>query len=254
MLKFTSLALIALLASGCATHRSESEDRAFELRRVSTTAVAGRNRPNFATIKYGDLGNKHLLPLLGDDPSEWYCDCKFDPATKDIDFESCGFKPSKPDDLRRGKKIEWEHVVPRSWAAAALGCTSVKACESDQDFNVIVTDPYALVPASGALNGVRSNHVLWEVEGETRPYGECDFEIGEDENGKTYIEPPDHLKGDLARITLYMIQRYGLKVPAYGAERLYEQWSEDDPVDDGELSRVRAIRAAVADWNYPYDH
>lgn len=247
------LGLICLAA--CSTHRARPDTSGAEASAPRTmsamSVISARRPPNFATISYGSLGDNHLLPLLGDAPVEWYCGCAFDPSTKTVDWDSCGFKPVTASDAERGRRIEWEHVVPRSWSAAAAGCSSVASC-SGPTFNEMVADPYALVPAVGALNGKRSNNVLWEVAGESRPYGQCDFEVGVDD-GVTYIEPPDHLKGDLARITLYMVKRYGIKLPTRGALALYKRWSREDPVDDKEREWLRAIRENVASWRFPYD-
>ena len=246
-----------LLVAGCATQPSrsgaaeaEAGAGARDLRDITVTAARGT--PNFATISYGSIGDNYLLPLMGDAPVEWYCGCDFDPSTKTVDWASCGFSPVTANDGMRGRRIEWEHVVPRSWSASAAGCSTVASC-GGPEFNRMVADPYALVPAVGALNGKRSNNVLWEVEGESRPYGRCDFEVGMDADGSIYIEPPDHLKGDLARITLYMVKRYRIKIPIRGAITLYKRWSRDDPVDDREREWIRAIHENVADWKVPYD-
>jgi deoxyribonuclease-1 len=248
------VASLGLAACASAPERLARDDApATEAAVLSRIAVASaRRRPDFDTVGYGTVADSYLLPLLGDAPKEWYCGCNFDPADKQVDWNSCGFEPVTQDDARRGARIEWEHVVPQSWSATAAGCDSTNTC-SGAAFNRMVTDPYALVPAVGALNGKRSNHVMWEVQGESRPYGQCDFEVGQDDDGQLYIEPPDHLKGDLARITLYMASRYGIDIPQRGAKALYKRWHKQDPVDHNERERVRAIRQHVADWKFPYD-
>ena len=99
----------------------------------------------------------------------------------------------------------------------------------------------------GELNGDRSNKPYGEVAGEPRLYGACDFEIG----GKPSVtEPPDNVRGDAARIWLYMSDTYKIKITA-PQRAMFEAWSKQDPVDAWERLRNERVFAAQGNRN-PY--
>ena len=78
-----------------------------------------------------------------------------------------------------------------------------------------------------------------------RQYGACNFEIG----GKPRVtEPREEVRGDAARIWLYMSDAYKIKLSA--AQRdTFEAWSKEDPVDTWELLRDRRIEAVQGNKN-----
>jgi deoxyribonuclease I len=53
------------------------------------------------------------------------------------------------------------------------------------------------------VNGLRSNYSMAMIEGEQRQFGACDAEIAERK-----IEPRPEIRGDIARIYLYMGSHY----------------------------------------------
>ena len=87
-----------------------------------------------------------------------------------------------------------------------------------------------LVPSIGEVNGDRSNFKYGMIEGESRRYGACDFEI--DFKAKR-AEPAPTIRGDIARIYFYMRDRYQLNISRQQTQ-LFEAWSKDDPVDEWE--------------------
>jgi deoxyribonuclease-1 len=81
----------------------------------------------------------------------------------------------------------------------------------DRAFRRIEADLHNLTPAVGELNGDRSNLPYGIVAGEPRLYGACNFEIG----GKARVtEPREEVRGDAARIWLYMADSYKIKLGA----------------------------------------
>jgi deoxyribonuclease I len=52
------------------------------------------------------------------------------------------------------------------------------------------------------VKGLRSNYSMAMIEGEQRQFGACDVEIAERK-----IEPRPEIRGDIARIYLYMTFR-----------------------------------------------
>jgi deoxyribonuclease I len=115
----------------------------------------------------------------------------------------------------------------------------------DRTFKRIEADLHNLTPAVGELNGARSNKPYGMVTGEPRLYGSCDFEIG---GTPKVTEPRDEVRGDAARIWLYMTATYKIRLTA--AQRdMFEAWSKSDPVDEWERLRDRRIEAIQGNKN-----
>ena len=141
--------------------------------------------------------------------------------------EACGYEARNPI-TKSGKvnarisRIEWEHVVTAFVIGGHLDEWKNKenypqcqksdgkyisgrdcAYKLNPAFKKAHDDMHNLVPAVGELNGDRSNYAFAVIQGEQRNYGQCDFEIDFD---KDLAEPPDSVKGNIARIYFYMIQ------------------------------------------------
>ena len=115
----------------------------------------------------------------------------------------------------------------------------------DRIFRRIEADLHNLTPAVGELNGDRSNLPYGVVDGEPHLYGACDFEIG----GKPRVtEPRDKVRGDAARIWLYMVETYMVKITP-SQRKMFEDWSAADPVDVFERLRDTRIEAAQGNRN-----
>lgn len=95
-------------------------------------------------------------------------------------------------------------------------------------------DMYNLVPAVGEINALRSNYSFAKIPGEKREFGSCDIEI---EDGK--VEPPPGVRGDIARIYMYMDWAYpGHGIISRKNKKLFEAWGAKnlwDVVRLGEL-------------------
>ena len=94
-----------------------------------------------------------------------------------------------------------------------------------------------LTPAVGELNGDRSNFSFGIIEGEKRGYGQCDFEVDFD---KDVVEPPDSVKGNIARTYFHVIKEHGAQIPD-SELTLYLYWDKLDPVDEWECLRDKRI-------------
>ena len=235
--------LQALLCSACANIHGPATAPE---RGVAAPAAA---LPDLSQSSYNQVANRYLLPLyMRLEPLEIYCACAFDPASRAVEPAACGFDPDKPwgDDDRRGARIEWEHVVPAARMVQALGCANRESCRANPAFVLAENDPYNLLPALGALNARRSNHPYAELPGEPRAYGRCDFEL----RGKR-VEPPEDIKGDVARISLYFSQRHGLRFTDAELQR-FQAWSAQDPVSEAERYRAAWIREHVTGWANPF--
>ena len=84
------------------------------------------------------------------------------------------------------------------------------------------------------------------ISGEERFFGKCDVEI---KNNK--IEPPDHIRGDIARTYLYMSETYPSYINlSYIEEDLFNLWEKQDPVDKWECKRYKLIKKIQKNENH----
>jgi len=200
---------------------------------------------------------KKMATMYQDRRVTFYAGCEYGKKGH-VDRKSCGYTARKNE--KRGKKIEWEHVVP-AWAFGhALQCWQNKVCtsrkgksykgrkccgKSNTTFRAMESDMHNLVPAIGELNGDRSNFRYGMIAGEPRRYGVVDFEV---DFKQKIAEPPLHVRGDIARTYYYMEREYGLKI-GKKQRRLFAVWNKEDPVDAWEIERNRKIMAIQGNSN-----
>lgn len=187
----------------------------------------------------------------------FYCGCAYTYQGKKLipDSSSCGYIPRIPV-TKKGKpnaraiRIEWEHVMPAWVFGHQRQCWQKggrDACKNDTVFARMESDLHNLTPAIGELNGDRSNFKFSMIPGEPRAYGKCDFEV----NFKSATaEPPENVRGDIARIYFYMRDQYQIRLSAQQTE-LMDFWSKADPVDSWEIERNRRIQMIQGNGN-PY--
>lgn len=203
---------------------------------------------SFSTAK------KHLERSIyrsSEERKSFYCGCNYS-QEKQVDSTTCGYTPRKS--AKRGKRIEWEHVVPASrfgswrtcWTDGDPECVTSKGktykgrrcCRKvDPQFKMMEADLHNLVPAVGELNGDRSNYRITELPGEPRAYGACDFEI---DFAKDLMEPAEAIRGDIARAYFYMRSTYGMNLRDPEIQ-MFEKWHVADPISAWELERDRRI-------------
>lgn len=225
---------------------------------LSFTTIAAEIPGSFGTSK-----KKLLKEVYFDRKISFYCGCSFN-MDKVVNQKSCGYEPrnpltSKGKENLRDNGIEWEHVLPASHMSKNLTCSGEErgqyeqcvknngklrgrrdCCQRvNQDFRDAHNDMNNLTPAIGEVNANRSNHAYGEIAGELRKYGACDFEF---ENN--VAEPAPHIRGDIARIQMYLLDEYGEKLGfAFSAEKqaMLKRWAGEDPVSDWELKRNQRI-------------
>ena len=77
------------------------------------------------------------------------------------------------------------------------------------------------------------------IHGEGRDFGSCDVEVNQE-----YVEVRDVMRGDVARIFLYMLDAYSLPLDIVISDKelmhLY-YWDLKDPVSDDERLRNQRI-------------
>jgi len=184
--------------------------------------------------------------LYKDHKTTFYCGCDYTDK-KLVKPGKCGYQARK--NKKRGKRIEWEHVVPAHAFGHSRQCwrepESFEACQKksgefyrgrkccnkvDPMFRAMAADLHNLVPAVGELNGDRSNFRFGMIEGEPRSYGACDFEV---DFKHRVVEPAPHVRGNIARIYRYMEKTYGIVI-GKKQRRLFDLWAKQDPVDESE--------------------
>lgn len=211
-------------------------------------AAAASTKTTPSGLKPFSQAKREALAIYADRRETFYCGCRFTEQGL-VKVDDCGYAPRK--NAKRGKHIEWEHVMPAwrfgheraCWRAGGRdGCR-----DTDPAFRAMEGDLHNLVPAIGELNGDRSNYGFAELPGEARRYGQCDFEV---DPAYELAEPRPEIRGDIARIYFYMAHTYGLGFSPAELAQL-TQWAEADPVDDWERERNRRIRARQGNGN-PY--
>lgn len=226
----------------------------------SATHAQAPTRPiqNFETAK--DVARNRVYD------SHWteeYCGCAFVAKNESSGslVSTCGLQRPRP---VASEGMEWEHVVPAKtlggaracWAQGSPRCftssgnpLSGRDCcgRIDPEFARMESDLHNLIPSAGYLNNLRRDKPYGEVKDEVRTYGSCNFEIG----GQPKVaEPPEKIWGNVARISLYMRDTYGVKfTPAQ--IKMFEFWDKLDPVDEWEIERDRRIELEQGNSN-PY--
>ena len=194
--------------------------------------------------------NDALIDLYtGLDANTFYCDCEFN-SSKTMDTSGCGYRPPSGSD----KRASWEHVVPafrmnrdRPCRNQCGGGGSARDCcrTVDAEFRMMEGDLRNILPAASIVNSDRGSLDFGIVEGESRRYGACDFEVD-----GAVAEPRPAVRGDIARIYLYFEAVYGMTLTS--SERaIMVNWNEADVVDEEEFVRNNAVDAIQGNTN-PY--
>ncbi len=225
--------------------------------------VAAEDIPrSFSTSVKRMIEDIHTSPL----DTTVYCGCRFT-SDKQVDYNHCDYQPENPSSVR-ANRIEADHVVPASVLGGALACWGDERKEIEQCYtssgNLIsgrsccerVNPLYEeaqnnlinLMPAIGELNNTRSDRMFDNIIGEERQYGACNVEVSDDD-----FEVRDVMRGDVARIWLYMLDRYGsslnIHIDKQDLTILY-YWDLKDPISDEERLRNKRICAKQGTGNH----
>lgn len=134
------------------------------------------------------------------------------------------------------------HVYPSSWISEHLGCRSERTClRTNEQYSTIISDMHNMVP-------VEAYH-YFKIKGSI--FGNLDDTIEASECGVKkrlhIIDPPDAIKGDVARIHFYMHQHH--KLPLNSNFAFLKEWHKADPPDAKEKARNKRIQAAQGNDN-----
>ena len=83
------------------------------------------------------------------------------------------------------------------------------------------------------------------ISGEKRLFGKCDVEI----ENKT-VEPRPEIRGDVARVYLYMDAAYpGFEIINASNRELIQRWDREDPVTTKECERAKDVEKTQGNAN-----
>ncbi|MBK8752312.1 MAG: endonuclease [Candidatus Competibacteraceae bacterium] len=226
---------------------------------VSTPAPQATGLP--ATAQSFETAKKWLYErVYYDHPKTFYCNCDYSRSPGQpgaINLRSCGLQSRQ--DPARAQRLEAEHVFPaaqfgnfrRCWREPAQfpDCvrdnskvlTGRECCQKvDPLFEAAHNDLYNLFPAEGEINGDRRDYNWGMVASSASgDYGRCVFKI---DASNRRAEPPDRVKGDIARAMSYMSETYGFNLSSQDRQ-LFTAWNRQDPPDAWEQTRNQRIAA-----------
>ncbi|MBQ8688829.1 MAG: endonuclease [Clostridia bacterium] len=147
-----------------------------------------------------------------------------------------------------------EHVWPKSLGGFDEG-------------EAAYSDLHHIRPSEAKTNSTRNNRIYGNVDTKTEVYGNLSSELGGYYgSGTNLYEPLDNVKGDVARICLYMYVRYGGD-SSYTCSDLFDstngvfesletllQWCELDPVDTWEMGRNDVVEDVQGNRNIFIDY
>ncbi len=125
------------------------------------------------------------------------------------------------------------YVYPLSKVRSALECGTSQQCINDNRYRQIASDLHNIVPVKSRVEMARRN-ASYENIGSVATPDECGIK-----ESAQFFEPPEKVKGDVARTVAYMVSTYNL--PWAGATAVFKGWNELDPPDDRELTRHKKV-------------
>ena len=121
-------------------------------------------------------------------------------------------------------------------------------------------DLHHIRPSENRTNSNRGNKLYGNVNGGTKSTGNLSGEVG-GYYTSSYYEPLDEVKGDVARICLYVYVRYGAEYTqcskitnVFQSVDVLLEWCELDPVDTWEMGRNEVVGAIQGNRNVFIDY
>lgn len=164
----------------------------------------------------------------------FFCGCQ--PSSLDGRWVRCPFFPKAELDDGYYKRLR---LMPLNNAGAAGVCSGDLApanCDTSALEEALQNDLYNWLPVTAAVHENLVGRTFIDIATELSP-STCDLELSDNVPA---AEPPNHLKGDIARRILYLIGRYNISVPdPYLRMLIY--WDANDPVSELEYRVSRKI-------------
>ncbi len=134
---------------------------------------------------------------------------------------------------KKGFLLTDGYVYPLADIRSALNCGTSRECKQDNRYRQIASDLHNMIPVRNRTEMKRRN-VRYENLGETIREDDCGMR-----ESAGFFEPPERVKGDVARTVAYMVDTYDL--PWLGSTAVFQGWNREDPPDDSELTRHQRI-------------
>lgn len=219
---------------------------------VTSAFAWAKNPVSFST-------SKKILreQIYVENPQTLYCSANFD-LFGNIQLPE-GFYTERYQS--RSSRIEWEHIVPAEnfgrtfseWRNGHSMCvsktgTSYKgrrcAEKTNPEFRTMLADMYNLYPAIGSVNAARKNYNFAILPDEPYAFGICPVKIS-----KRKVEPPESVRGVIARTYKYMAATYSRYRMSKQQARLMDAWDSLYPVDFWECFRAKKIEELQGNEN-----
>lgn len=193
---------------------------------------------------------KRALPVifrLLDNPVTLYCNCPITftqshhgKAGYMIKPDECGYNVRH--DKVRANRIEAEHIMPAYDFGHLMKCwqseSRRKNCsENDLQFQRMEGDLHNLYPAVGEVNADRKNYHYGDWNATPGMYGKCQMVV---DNSLRLAQPPASSRGIVARATLYMADRYNIRI-SKEQDNLFHSWNKMYPPTKDECLRNKII-------------
>lgn len=159
-----------------------------------------------------------------------------------VDTASCSVQ-------EQNQTVKWIQVVPDSFYGRNRECMNEEVCvskytgknykgkrccrQNDAEYRKMEADLFNFIPVVSAIADKRKDQIFMKVE-------KAKYVVGKVKIDENAIEPPDNMKGDIARVYLYMNQRYGLELSLEEKEDYY-YWHKLDSVDKRECAIAKTI-------------
>ncbi len=134
------------------------------------------------------------------------------------------------------------YIYSSLWIRDILDCGTPRQCrENSERYRQLTSDLHNIYPEDARFELERRAAKFEELD-DSVPLTDCDIKrvFG-------VIEPPDVVKGDIARSLFYMHTTYDL--PLYGDLNQLKRWHRADPPSKEEINRNNAIKALQGNDN-----
>jgi deoxyribonuclease-1 len=134
------------------------------------------------------------------------------------------------------------HIYPTALITKDLGCRSERSClRSNPKYEKIISDLHNMVPVNSFYHFKLKNSVFGNLEASNEA-NECGIK-----KRLNIIEPPDRIKGDIARIHFYMHKQYNL--PLNNSFLFLKTWDKKDPPSKEEVEKNKRIKEIQGNEN-----
>jgi len=142
----------------------------------------------------------------------------------------------------KGPLFSKSYVYSDTWIRDNLDCGTKRQCKRDNpDYLLITSDLHNIVASDAYFEFKRKNLIFGPLD-ETVKANQCGIRIKHH-----VLEPSDKLKGDIARILIYMHVRY--KLPLNTSLSLLRIWNDLDKPDEKERQRDQMIKDLQGNGN-----